>query len=269
MMFRIVFLVSFFYIFVTNKHLNSFTTAMFSIFNKKTRVDNIEWLGVDIHSHLLPGLDDGSPDLDTSLNLIQKLHEIGYHKFICTPHIFTELYPNSSETILPALSAVKNALVKRNSSVQIAAAAEYMIDESFKIHPGLLTMGDKFILIEMSYLNETPNIEQVIFNLQVKGYKVILAHPERYLFYHMEKQRFERLNDMGVCFQLNLLSVSGYYGKEVKKIAEYLLEKKYYDFAGTDLHHEKHLDLLVNSVTSGLLYEKLGAYPFKNKEVFL
>jgi len=242
---------------------------MFNFFNKKSHVDNLEWLGVDIHSHLLPGLDDGSPDLATSIRLIGNLTGLGFRKLICTPHIFTELYPNSDKTILPALSAVQSAVADAKINVTIDAAAEYMVDETFEVKVPHLTLPGDFILVEMSYLNETPNIEQIIFELQIKGYKVILAHPERYLFYHLEKQRFDRLNDQGVCFQLNLLSVSGYYGKEVKKAAEYLLEKKYYDFAGTDLHHDKHLMALTDSVRTGLLHRKLGAYPFKNKEVFL
>lgn len=241
---------------------------MFSIFNKKNRVDNIEWLGIDIHSHLLPGLDDGSPDLETSVHLIKSLNELGFEKFICTPHIFTELYPNSAETILPSLALVQSALHDAKMSVEIDAAAEYMIDETFVVKKEHLTMPGNFILVEMSYLNETPNIEQVIFDLQIKGYNVILAHPERYLFYHLDRSKLKHLNDMGVCFQLNLLSATGYYGKEVKRASDLLLENGFYDFAATDLHHDKHLQALTSVVTDGSLFRKLGSYPFKNKEVF-
>ncbi len=242
---------------------------MFSFFKKKNYVDNIEWLGVDMHSHLLPGLDDGSPDVETSISLIKSLNELGFSKFLCTPHIFTELYPNNEETIIPALEQAQIALAKTGVKVELSAAAEYMIDETFKISDGLMCLPNKCILIEMSYLNETPNIEQVIFNLQISGYQVILAHPERYNFYHLDHKRFQRFKDMGVLFQLNLLSVTGYYGKEVKKIADYLVERKLYDFAGTDLHHDKHLHALSTSITSGYLYQKIGDYPFKNKEQFL
>ncbi|MES2828463.1 MAG: CpsB/CapC family capsule biosynthesis tyrosine phosphatase [Bacteroidota bacterium] len=242
---------------------------MFSIFKKKNHVSDIEWLGVDMHSHLLPGLDDGSPDVEQSVKLIKSLNELGYSKFLCTPHIFTELYPNSPETILPALKATEIALREANINVAVGAAAEYMVDDTFKVADGLMTHPGNYILIEMSYLNETPNIEQVVFDLQIRGYRIILAHPERYLFYHFEKARFERFKDMGVCFQLNLLSVTGYYGKEVKRIADYLLEKKFYDLASSDLHHDKHLHALTTAVQDGSLYSKIGAYPFKNKELFL
>ncbi|TDO19012.1 tyrosine-protein phosphatase [Pedobacter duraquae] len=241
---------------------------MFSIFKKKPHIDNIEWLGVDLHSHILPGLDDGSPDLDTSLELIRHLRELGFRKFIFTPHIFTELYPNSNETILPALMLIKDALKNKNMDVEVSAAAEYMIDETFKVKEAHLTLPGNHILVEMSYLNETPNIEQIIFDLQIKGYHVILAHPERYKFYHHNIERFHRFKDMGVLFQLNLLSVVGYYGKEEKRISEYLLQKKCYDFASTDLHHDKHLLALSVAIKKGHLYEKIGTYPFKNKQLF-
>jgi protein-tyrosine phosphatase len=241
---------------------------MFSFFKKKTQVEDLEWLGVDIHSHLLPGIDDGSPDINTSIHLIKELMELGYSKFFCTPHIFTELYPNTTQTILPALEEVKVALKQANIEVEISAAAEHMIDETFKINDELLSLPGKYILIEMSFLSEVPNIEKVIFDLQIAGYNVVLAHPERYNFYHKDTQKFHRLKEMGVLFQLNLLAVTGYYGKEVKLSSEFLLESRLYDLAGTDLHHVKHLKALSSSVKNGSMYRKLGHYPFKNKELF-
>lgn len=241
---------------------------MFSIFKKKQHVTDIEWLGVDMHSHLLPGIDDGSPDVEQSVKMIKRLNELGFSRFLCTPHIFKELYPNTCDTIDAALDATKKALAKANVNVEIGAAAEYMIDESFSVAEEHLCLPSKYILIEMSYLNESPNIENIIFDLQIKGYTVILAHPERYNFYHLAHHRFQRYKDMGVLFQLNLLSVTGYYGKEVKRIAEYLLGKKFYDLGGTDLHHDKHLDALSKNIESGYLFNKIGEYPFKNKELF-
>ena len=241
---------------------------MFSIFKKKNLVTDIEWLGVDIHSHLLPGIDDGSPDVEESVKLIKGLNELGFSKFICTPHIFNDLYPNTKQTILPALELTKEALKALGVNVDISAAAEYMVDETFEIGEGLMCLPNDHILIEMSYLNESPNIEQVIFDLQLEGYKVIVAHPERYVFYHNSRQRFHRLKDMGVLFQMNLLSIAGYYGKEVKLAAEYLISKDCYDLAGTDLHHDKHLQGLTKFVRDGEMYKKIGKYPFKNGVLF-
>lgn len=242
---------------------------MFSIFKKKSLlVTDLNWLGVDIHSHLLPGIDDGAKDISESVSYIKRLHDLGFTKLICTPHIFTELYPNTPETIFPVLQSVKDALVSENIGVEIFAAAEYMIDDAFVVKGEHLCLPGKHLLIEMSYLNETPNIEQVIFDLQIKGYTIILAHPERYNFYHKNHERYRRLKDMGCLFQLNLLSVLGYYGKPVKFAAEYLFEKQLYNLAGTDLHHDKHLSVLEKAVLNGDLYNIIGKYEFRNKQLF-
>ena len=243
---------------------------MFSIFKKKAAVvSDISWLGVDIHSHILPGIDDGSKDIDQTLRYIGEMNELGFEKLFFTPHIFSELYPNSPETILPRLDEVRNELKSRNHAIPVGAAAEYMINEDFTVEDNLMTLPDNHILIEMSYLSETPNIEQVIFELQIKGYKIVLAHPERYNFYHNAQQRFHRLKEMGCLMQLNLLSVVGYYGKEVKLASEYLLQNKLYDLAASDLHHDKHLALLTQAVRTGKLYTILGNYEFKNRQLFL
>jgi len=241
---------------------------MFTFFKRKNQVEDIEWLGVDIHSHLLPGIDDGSPDLEQSLKLIKGLNNLGFSKFLCTPHIFEELYPNNSNTIGTALDEVRNELKNRCLDVCVDAAAEYMVDENFKITDELLCLPGKYVLIEMSYLSETPGIDQVIFELKIRGYHVILAHPERYSFNHDNLGRFNRYKEIGVLFQLNLLSVCGYYGKEVKRAADYLLENSLYDLAATDLHHNRHLHGLSAAITSGFLFRKLGGYNFRNKELF-
>jgi protein-tyrosine phosphatase len=242
---------------------------MFSFFQKKNKVSDIEWLGVDIHSHLLPGIDDGSKTMEQTLGYIRRLQELGFSKLICTPHIYSDLYPNSPETILPVLSNVAAEVKAAGLQVEMGAAAEYMAQSDFIATPGLLTLPGNHILIEMSYLVETPNLDQIIFDLQVKGYKVILAHPERYNFFHQYPERYHKIKETGCLMQLNLLSVLGYYGKGVQKAAEYLLEKQVYDFAGTDLHHDKHLSMLSAAIENGVLFKKLGTYEFKNKQEFL
>jgi tyrosine-protein phosphatase YwqE len=241
---------------------------MFSFFKKRTYIDHLEWLGVDMHSHLLPGIDDGSKDIPQSVSFIKGLHKLGFQKLLCTPHIFSELYPNTPDTIQSALDNTRRALKEAQVDVEIGAGAEYMINDTFIASNALVCLPNKHLLIEMSYLAEMPNIEQIIFTLQVKGYVVILAHPERYSFYFDQYQHFHRFKEMGVLFQLNLLSISGYYGKDVKRLAEYLLQKNYYDLAGTDLHHDKHLQALTLETQSGRLFERLGHVGFKNKELF-
>jgi protein-tyrosine phosphatase len=241
---------------------------MFSFFKKRDLITDISWLGVDIHSHILPGIDDGSKSLAQSLGYIHKLVDLGFDKLYFTPHILEDLYPNTPETILPVLQEVQNSLSQENNITVIGAAAEYMVDDSFKIDDDLLCLPGRHILIEMSYLSESPNIEQVIFELQVKGYKIVLAHPERYNFYHKNIARYHRLREMGCLLQLNLLSLTGYYGKAVQQASGYLLAQNMYDLAATDLHHDKHLALLEKIVRNGELYSKVGNYEFKNKSLF-
>jgi tyrosine-protein phosphatase YwqE len=223
---------------------------MFKLFgSSKTAAPDLSFLSVDMHSHLLPGLDDGLKTLDQTISFMQQMNKMGYQKFICTPHILSDMHPNTPETILPKLDLVRNELAKQNINIQVEAAAEYMIDLEFEqlIESGkpLLSFGSKdYILIEMSYMAESPNFEKVIFNLQMKGLKPIFAHPERYSYFHGQFKQYERLIDLGCLLQVNLLSLSGYYGKEVKKAAELLFKKDMVSFLGTDMHHERHLEML-------------------------
>lgn len=245
--------------------------GMFHFFKKFPKKDNLEWLGVDIHSHLLPGIDDGSPNVKTSVKYIKQLSELGLNKFICTPHVFKEVYPNDSKSILPALAQTKSELKAQNVNVKISASAEYMMDTDFLeiLKKGeILPMPGKYILIEMSYAAKNNNIEQYIFELNVMGYKPILAHPERYNYYHNTFDQFTRFKDIGCLLQLNVLSLAGYYGKEVKNVALKLIKKKKINLIGTDLHHQKHLDSLSDFTRSGKLYELLRNTELQNENLF-
>lgn len=203
---------------------------------------------VDIHSHLLPGIDDGAKDIDNSIELILKMRSYGIKHFITTPHVLGDVYPNSSETIKEKLEEVRKELLNRNiSDVTIDAAAEYMLDEQFSKrleNNDILTLRDNYILIEMSYFNPPMNLYDILFEIQLKGYKPILAHPERYNFYHNDFKNYNKLKRAGCLFQLNLLSLTKQYGKQVQKIAHKLINDNLYEFVGTDTHKEEHLELL-------------------------
>lgn len=203
---------------------------------------------VDIHSHLLHGIDDGAKDLEHSISLISKMHSYGIKNFITTPHVLGDVYPNSSETILSKLEEVRRELKNKGfDDVSINAAAEYMMDEKFVErlkNDDILTLKDNYILVEMSYFNAPYNLYDILFEIQLKGYKPVLAHPERYNFYHNNFQNFYKLKKAGCLFQLNLLSLTEQYGKGVEKIAQKLLSENMYDFVGTDTHHNNHLKLL-------------------------
>ncbi len=200
---------------------------------------------VDIHSHLIPGIDDGSKSAAQSMLLIGGLKKIGFTDFIATPHIIKTVWDNSPETILPAQKNLNDALANIGQNIHVRAAAEYMMDDSFlnllETNTPLLTLKDNFVLVEMSYINPPIQLHDIIFKLRLAGYQPILAHPERYLFYHNNVSEYNRLKQSGCLLQLNLLSVVGYYGERVAKVAEQLLVAGKYDFVGSDVHHENHV----------------------------
>lgn len=226
---------------------------------------------VDIHSHLLPGIDDGAKDLNNSIELIQKMSSYGIKNFITTPHVLGDVYPNSSETIKNKLKEVRDELNNRNiKDVTINAAAEYMMDEQFSdlLEKGdILTLKDNYILVEMSYFSPPINLFEILFQIQLKGYKPILAHPERYNSYHNNFEVYYKLKKAGCLFQLNLLSLTEQYGKFVTKTAEKLIKENLYDFVGTDTHHKNHLNLLQKISTKKNL--KNIEHLLKNNKKFL
>ncbi|HEX6915453.1 MAG TPA: CpsB/CapC family capsule biosynthesis tyrosine phosphatase [Chitinophagaceae bacterium] len=219
------------------------------LFGSKTTVPDLSFLGADMHSHLLPGLDDGLQQMEDTLHFMRRLRQMGYRKLICTPHILSDMYPNSPETILPRLAQVRQAVADAGMDMEVEAAAEYMIDLEFEnlIASGkpLLSFGSRnYILIEMSYVAASPNVEKVIFELQMRNLKPVFAHPERYTYYHGRFKEYERLAELGCLLQVNMLSLSGYYGKEVKRMGELLFKKNMVQFLGTDMHHQRHLQML-------------------------
>ena len=215
---------------------------------KNTKTLDLSWLHTDMHSHLVPAIDDGSPDVDTSLQLIKGLAELGYKKIITTPHILWEIYPNTPEKIGNGLQQVQQAAGKEGIDVQLHAAAEYFIDEHFQSQlqnkQPLLTISGNMVLVEISMMNAPLDLMETLFEMQIQNYQPVIAHPERYVYLSRNKEFFENLKNAGYLFQLNLLSLTGHYGTAVKELAEYLIKQDYYDLAGTDLHHARHLDSL-------------------------
>jgi len=242
------------------------------IFFKKKEIPLVNFFPkgfVDIHSHLLPGIDDGAKNMDKSIQLISKMRSFGIKNFITTPHVLGDVYQNSSQTIRKKLQEVKEELIKRNIiDISIHAAAEYMMDEQFSellAEKDILTLKDNYILVEMSYFSAPINLYDIIFEIQVKGFKPILAHPERYNFYHTDFNHYYKLKKAGCLFQLNLLSLTEQYGKGVQKIAQQLLKENLYDFVGTDIHHNNHLDSLKKIGTKKYL-EKIKHLLDNNKK---
>lgn len=236
--------------------------GIFDIFKSKPKFsaepDRSMW--VDFHSHLLPGIDDGCKTINDSLENIRELQHQGVKRIITTPHIFNELYPNTPDIIREKLALLKKALVENNINLEIEAAAEYYLDEWFCQNyqtMELLTLSGNHILVETNYMDRPHFLEQIFFDLQTSGYKVIFAHPERYNYLLNNYQAFHKLYDSGILFQCNLLSFTGYYSPQIKKAAEYLLKHKMIHLVGSDIHKIKHTQTITHLKKSQTYQELL------------
>jgi protein-tyrosine phosphatase len=242
---------------------------MFGLFKKKPEKRhtnfNYDSIMVDMHSHVLPGIDDGAKTPQDSVILIRKMMDLGIKKVIATPHIMVDFYRNTPETINNALNILKAELIKENIDIPVEAAAEHYFDETFeaRVDEGrLLTMGDNYALFEFSFINKPPNAITVIQKMNDMGYKPILAHPERYPY--MDLEQFKNLHTWGCNFQLNTISLTGYYGRESKKMAESLIDNELIDFISSDMHHTKHAVALKDALRTTYIEKLLFDYPLKN-----
>lgn len=242
---------------------------MFGIFKKKEEKKHITFdyssIMVDMHSHVLPGIDDGAQTPEESIILIKKMMALGIKKIIATPHIMADYYKNTAETINNALNILKAELEKQKIDIIVEAAAEHYFDETFEervSNQQLMIIGDNYVLFEFSFINQPPNAISVIQKLKDMGYKPILAHPERYPY--MELDQFKTLHDWGVSLQLNTISLTGYYGKEAKKLAESLIDNQLIDFISSDMHHLRHAEAFKHALRMPYLEKLLFDYPLKN-----
>ena len=201
-------------------------------------------LKTDIHSHFIPGIDDGSPDMETTISLIKEMQGLGFKKVITTPHVMSDFYKNSSDIILKGLTDIRSELKVQNINMEIEAAAEYYIDYDFEQKIGkekFLTFGDNYILVELSFMEAPKNLFDIIFKLQLEEYKVVLAHPERYAFFTMDD--YEELVNRGVLLQINWLSIIGYYSPQIEQKTKDLIAADMVSFIGSDCHNMNHAEL--------------------------
>ncbi|WP_107039190.1 tyrosine-protein phosphatase [Brumimicrobium mesophilum] len=237
--------------------------------NTKEPLD-LSVLGVDMHSHLIPGIDDGSQSLDHTIGMLLRFVELGYKKVITTPHIMYDYYRNTPEIILSGLEKVREEIERLNIPIEIDAAAEYFYDEFFLElieNEKLLTFGDNELLFEFSFGAKPNEIDALIFKMKTKGYKPVLAHYERYLFFLNEGiEPAKKFRDHGVRIQLNLNSLSGHYGPEIKKQAELLVDNDLVDYVATDCHRIEHLDILKRNLDKKY-FKKLRDMNFRNKDL--
>lgn len=232
-------------------------------------ISDWSFLGTDIHSHFVPGIDDGAQTVEDSVNLIRQMQDMGYRSIVTTPHIKYDHFPNTRNTILTGLQQLHHALEEQGITIPVKAAAEYYIDDHF-MHlldsEPLLTITGNEVLVEMSFMFEPVRFSEIIFKIQTAGYKPILAHPERYAFYHSRPEVYRELKDRGCHLQLNVIALAGYYGKSVKHIAEQLLKERLYDYCGTDMHHLKHAEVMQKMRHSSVM-QSLVSYPFLNASI--
>lgn len=206
---------------------------------------------VDIHSHVLPGIDDGASNIVDTKFLLDQMISLGFDQCITSPHIFTHVWDNNRTIIENKLRETRLELSDQLNEFLKFASSEYMIDDYFierMENEKLLVLKDNIVLVEMSYLNPYVNLKNVIFEIQMKGYVPLLAHPERYSFYHNSLNNYEELKKMGCLFQLNLLSTVGYYGNPTAKISDYLLKNNLIDYVGSDIHHVNHIEAFQNEI---------------------
>ena len=224
---------------------------MFGLFKRKGKeaIDtrsiefNYDSIAVDMHSHVLPGIDDGAQTVDESIVLIQKMMDLGIKKIIATPHIMADLYKNTPETINASLELLKAKLLEERMDIDISAAAEHLFDELFekRVDEGtLLTMGDNYVLFELSFVSKPPHLIEIIKKMRGNGYKPILAHPERYPYLTIKE--YTEIREWGSLLQLNTNSVCGYYGHAAKQTAEQLIDAQMIDFISSDMHHPRHAE---------------------------
>ena len=218
---------------------------IFNLFKSKPTLKELIPEGfVDIHSHVLPGIDDGAKNIKESVELIEKMNEIGFAKIIATPHTYPGLYENNKESILSSYNSIKNKL---DDCINIDFASEYLICLEFREkarNRDILKLKDEYVLIEMSYQSPPINLYETIFEINTLGYKPILAHPERYSFLFNDFRQFSKLKKFGLKFQLNLLSVVGYYGEDIVRASEKLLKNGMIDYVGSDIHNINHFNAL-------------------------
>jgi protein-tyrosine phosphatase len=242
---------------------------MFGLFKKREvkRTVSFDYTTVvtDMHSHVLPGIDDGAQNVEESIFLIKKMMALGIKKIIATPHVMIDYYRNDADSIGNALTTLKAALKEQNIDIDISAAAEHYFDETFEKRiedRKVFTMGDNYALFELSFVTQPPNLIPIIQKMKDAGYKPILAHPERYSY--MDIEQMKTIRSWGCDLQLNTISLSGYYGKHAKRIAEEMVDNQIVDFISSDMHHPRHAAAFESTLTTPYLEKLLFDYPLKN-----
>lgn len=210
---------------------------------------------VDLHAHVLPGVDDGAETMEESLAILQCMAGAGIQHLYLTPHVHP-YFPNTPASLRPVFEELRQAAARAGIDVRLDLCAEYYLDASFQtaIRTGapLLCFPGNYLLVEISMHQEPLFLFETLFEIQSKGYRLILAHPERYLYWN-KIDVYRKLRHAGCLLQVNLFSFAGYYGKEIKAIAESLYKNQLVDLVATDIHHVEQVELFSSKSLRRLL----------------
>ena len=244
-----------------------------SLFGKKEPAlgpADLSVLHCDVHSHFIPGIDDGAQNLEQSMELLRAMHGLGYRKVITTPHSMADGYKNTPEIILGGLEKLRREVHAQGLDIEVDAAAEYYLDHELEkrvTERQMLTFGDRLLLFELPFISEPQVMLSVIFQMQTQGYRPVLAHPERYAYWHNDLGKYERLKERGVLFQLNLVALSGAYGNKAKEVAERLIDLGAYELIGSDCHNMNHVEAIQNTLERPYLHKLLRSGKLLNASV--
>ncbi|MBD5179440.1 MAG: hypothetical protein HDR45_01850 [Bacteroides sp.] len=230
---------------------------MFFDFFSKPRPQQKLPFATDMHCHIVPGVDDGSPDVETSLQLLESMNEWGLKRIFASPHSTQDNFENTPQTLAEPFAALKQGAGAM--PVELDFHLEYRIDEFFidqleaaNVRP----LPGNYLLIENGFSHEPWGIDNLVCDLMNRGFNPVLAHPERYHYYSRKNaRRLKELHDLGLYFQINLLSLAGHYGKFERRAALSLLESNMVQFVGTDLHRASHVES-INSYLCSRNFEK-------------
>jgi protein-tyrosine phosphatase len=238
------------------------------LFDKKKKQEtDLSRIGLDLHSHLIPGIDDGVETVEEAVAMLTKMQKLGYRRVFTTPHVMWDCYRNTPEIISSGLEDVRLAAKEAGLTIEVNAAAEYFIDEHFveMLTNGghILTLPGNRVLVELPYSTPLMNTSETLFYIIEKGYRPVLAHPERYTYFYSDPSVYKKLCDQGCELQVNILSLGNYYGDNVHKMAEWLMKQGLITFLGTDAHRLQHLDLIDKTDKHGWLRK----YSFHNEKL--
>lgn len=256
---------------------------MFDFLKKKKTLPTFAPLVTDMHCHLLPLVDDGSKSLEESLEVMVAMKECGFEEIRLTPHFNYPRFPNKADDIKQRYTNFCNEVEANKGNRQIprmtSVSGEFQVGDGFVEY---LEAGDlltyKFtdpsqcsekglLLIEFSLHQKRMGLDEMLFRLQMEGYDVILAHPERYPYYDAHSDTLERFKEQGVYFQANILSLDGFYGEAAQKKAYEFIENGWVEFLGTDMHNVMYAQALRHASANKKIIKLLENTEFLNSKL--